>query len=152
MAISFSSSSPEQQTSKYSGSTLMPPQWKNGATASHKILPNIPARLSNFLPSDPLLPNQTHPVPGNQGCILPNMARTHIEANFELSPGIIDHRKRAPGPAETTTSGSSSCKYNTFFHQSRGGHKWSTPPAIWSNWTILFWPNWKFSSAIRQKK
>ena len=62
------------------------------------------------------------------------MARTHREANFKVSPRIRYHRKRAPGPVETTTIDSGSGKFNTFIHQGRGEHKWITPPAIWSNW------------------
>ena len=81
-----------------------------------------------------MLLKQTHPAPGNQGWIILNVARTHREDNFKESHIIRDHSKRAPGPAETTTSGSSIEKCNTFIHQGRGEHKWSTPPAIWSNW------------------
>ena len=80
------------------------------------------------------MPNQTHPAPYNQIWILLNMARTHREANFKVSPRIRDHRKRATVPAETTTSGSSCCKCNTFIRQDRVEHKWSTPPDILSNW------------------
>ena len=98
-------------------------QYKNGSTSPQSISPNIPERLSSFLRSDPLISNQTDPAPGNQGWILLNMARTHREANFKVSPRIRDHRKRAPVSAETTTSGSSSGKCNTFIHQSRGEHK-----------------------------
>ena len=82
----------------------MKPQYNNRSTATKSILPNIPARPSDFSPSDPLLPNQTHPAPVNQGWILLNMARTHIEANFKLSPRIRYHRKREPGPAEKITA------------------------------------------------
>ena len=78
--------------------------------------------------------NQTHPDTGNQGWILINVSRTHREANFKVSPRIRDHSKRATGPAETTTSSSIRGKCNTFIHQVRGEHKWSTPPSIWSNW------------------
>ena len=63
------------------------------------------------------------------------MARTHRETHFKLSPRIIDHGQRAPGPAKSTTSGSSIFKRDTFIHQGRGEHKWSTPPAIWPNKT-----------------
>ena len=107
---------PRTTNKQISGATLMQPQYTNGATVTQSISPNIPAILSNFLPSDPLLTNQTHPDQGNQGWILLNMARTHREDNFRVSPIIIDQGKRAPGPAETTTSGSSSGKYNTFIH------------------------------------
>ena len=101
----------------------MQPQYTNGYTAHQSILPNIPARLGSFLPSDPLLPNQTHPDPGNQGWILLNMARTHIEVNLRVYPRIRYHRKRAPGPEEKTTSVSRGVKFNTFIHQGRGEHK-----------------------------
>ena len=142
---------PDQQTSKYSGATLMQPHWTNGATAPQSILPIVPARLSNFLPSDHLLNKQTLPDLGNQGWILLNMARTHREANFKVYPRIRDHSKRGPGPEETTTSGISRRKCNTFIHQGKGEHKWSTPPDIWSNWKLLFWPNWTISIAIKQR-
>ena len=69
MAIPSSLFIPEQQTIKNYGTKIMQPQYTNGATAPHSISPNILERLHNFLPSDPLLPNQTHPAPGNQGCV-----------------------------------------------------------------------------------
>ena len=75
-----------------------------------------------------------HPDTGNQGWILLNMARTHREDNFKVSPIIRDHSKRAPGPSETTIRVISIGKCNTFIHQGRGEHKWSTPSAILSNW------------------
>ena len=101
----------------------MQPQYTNGATAPQSISSNIPAILSNFLTSNILLPNQTHPAPGNQGWILINMSKTHREFNFKVSPRIRVHSKRASGPAETTTSVSSGVKYNTFIHLVRGEHK-----------------------------
>ena len=61
------------------------------------------------------------------------MARNYREANFKVSPIIRYHSKRATGPAETSTSGSNSRKFNTFIHQGRGKHKWINPPAIWYN-------------------
>ena len=93
MDVPYSSSIPKQQTSEHSGATLMKRYYTNGATAPHSISPNITARLSNFPPSDPLLPNQTLPAPGNTGWILLKMARTHRETYFKVSPRIRDHRK-----------------------------------------------------------
>ena len=55
-----------------------------------------------------MLPKQTHPAPGNQVWILNNMARTHRETNFKVSPRIIDHGQSSPGPPEEITDGSSS--------------------------------------------
>ena len=119
----------------------MQPHYTIGATAPQSILTNIPARLSNFLPSYPLLPNQTDPAPGNKGWILCNMARTHRETNFKVSTIIRDHVQRAPGTVEATTIGSSCYKRDTFIHQGRGEHNWSTPPDIWPNWKKIFRPN-----------
>ena len=45
------------------------------------------------------MPNQMHPDPGNQVWILLNVGKTHSEDNLKVSPRIIDHSKRAPGPA-----------------------------------------------------
>ena len=134
MVIPCSSSIPEKQTREHPGSKLMQPQYTNGATAPQRISPNIPARVSNFLPSYPLLPNQTDPAPGNQGLIIINIARTHRETNFKVYTRIIYHSKRSTGTAETTTSGRSSCKYNKYIYNGRGEYKWSTTRAIWPNW------------------
>ena len=81
-----------------------------------------------------MLPNQTHPVPGNQVWILRNMARTHRETHFKVFTRIRYHDQRAPGPEEAMTSSSSRCKCNTFIHQGRGEHMWSSPTDIWPNW------------------
>ena len=79
------------------------------------------------------MPNQPHPAPGSQGWILLNMASTHRDDNFKVSPRIRDHSKREPGPAETMTRGIRSGKCNTFIQQCRVKHKWSTTPAILPN-------------------
>ena len=122
MAIPSSSSIPEQQTSEYSVSTLIQPQYTNGATAPQRISPNIPARLSNFLPSDPLLSNQTHPDPGNQGWILLNMDRTteklisnYIPESDITSKGNLDQKKQRPvaSAAENLTPLSTKVGENT---------------------------------------
>ena len=49
------------------------------------------------------------------------------------------------------TSCISCCKCNTFIHQGRGEHKWSTPPDIWPNWKKSFWPNQTIYSVIRER-
>ena len=94
-------------------------QWHHGTPEN---ITQNPRNTYLFLPSDNLLPNKTHPAPGNHGWILRNMARTHREVNFKVSTRIRYHIKRAPGPAETTTSGSSGGKCNNFIHQARGAH------------------------------
>ena len=48
-----------------------------------------------------MMPNQTHPAPGNQGFILLDMASNQRETNFRVSPIIIDHKKSSPVPLET---------------------------------------------------
>ena len=62
------------------------------------------------------------------------MDRNHRETSFKVSTRIKHHSQMSPGPAETTASGSSFCKCDTFIHQYRGEHKWSTPLSIWPNW------------------
>ena len=94
MVVPSSSYRLEQQTRKHAGTEHMQPHYTNGATAPQSISPKIPARLNYFLPSDPLLPNKTHPAPGNQGWILHNMARTHRETHLKLSLRIRDHGQK----------------------------------------------------------
>ena len=60
-----------------------------------------------------MMPNQTHPAPGNHGLILLNMARTHSEAYFKVSPRIRDYNKRAPGSAEKRPSAEAAANVTT---------------------------------------
>ena len=94
MAIPSTSSIPEKQISEYSEDKLMQPPYTNGATAHHRISPNIPAILRKFLPSNYLMSNQTHPALGNKGYILLNIASTQRETNFRVSSRTRDQRKR----------------------------------------------------------
>ena len=106
MEVSSSSSSPEQQTSEHYGITLMKPHYTNGATTSQSILSNIPEILINYLPSYPLLVNQMHPAPCNQGWILRKMARAHRENHLKYHPesditakGHLDQNTQLPEAA-----------------------------------------------------
>ena len=93
----------------------MQPHYTNGSTAPQSIFTNIPARLDNFLSSYSLLTKKNHPAPGNKVWILHNMARTHSETHYKVSPRIRDHGQRSHVPEEATTRAAASANVTPLF-------------------------------------
>ena len=103
--------------------TLVSTYQSNGNASYQGILPNIPTRISHFLPPYSLLPNKMHPSPGNQLWVLLNMDMDHTKTTYKVSPRVRNCFQSSPWPTETTTSCRSCYKYHTCINQYRGGVK-----------------------------
>ena len=89
-------------------------QWHRGTP---KHISQKPRNIKLYLSSDNMLLNKRHPDPGNQCCILFNMARSHRKTYFKVSHKLRNQDQRAHRPEEATTSGRSCCKFNTYSNQ-----------------------------------
>ena len=97
----------------------MPTYQTKGNATHQRIFPNIPSILSHILPSDSLMPNKTHPAPGNQWWFLLNIAKSHSKTNYKIFFSVITYCQNSPGPTKTTTTCIIRYKCNTYRNQGR---------------------------------
>ena len=104
-----------QNTSKHWCQHIKPRATRN----TRAYFPTSQSYLAIFYHQILLMPNKTHPAPGNQWWFLLNIAKSHSKTNYKLSFRVINCCQNSPGPTKTTTNCIIRYKCNTYRNQSR---------------------------------